>query len=138
MAAQLSHCNTHCTLNCHWKRSKTTENDHFVENLLLFQLQYNAHWHKFMLRQPTKSANLWFVLDLLLSFSLSRCFTSNRHCYINSSIHSQKKLYICTDTRSAPSTNGMLRSFFSFSAKTIYFLIEKLTTTEDEKNELRI
>lgn len=38
--------------------SKETENDHFIENLLLFQLQYNAHWHKFMLRQPTKSANL--------------------------------------------------------------------------------
>lgn len=27
-------------------------------NLLRFQLQYNAYWHKFMLRQPTESANL--------------------------------------------------------------------------------
>lgn len=38
-----------------------------LENLWLFQLQYNAHWHKFMLRQPTKSANLWFVPEIFLS-----------------------------------------------------------------------
>lgn len=78
----LAHCANACSLAvcvcecgtsgiCYWKRAiKSTESTILLENLLLFQLQYNAYWHKFMLRQPTKSANLWFVLACSCSLYL--------------------------------------------------------------------
>lgn len=62
---------------------KSTESTISLENLLLFQLQYNAYWHKFMLRQPTKSANLWFVLASPCSLFASLSFSdSGAFCFV--------------------------------------------------------